>query len=989
MSKTTVLLDFGSGPSTVVLPATVYIRAVSVFASGNKIILPAPSPVALDAAGLGSVSLDDGIVWGFVVSVPSYRSTEEFRYVHASEATVQYKDLLAVSAPPASEFGVPDWVSSVLGAVAGVQDAAENADLSEIAAGTSATNAGLSEIAAGTSAVEAAASADRATAPTAVAMAAEDADETSAFRVQSDARLSATFARISSIDLACFLEPGEAMPNDGVLDAQPLLQRVVNAVAAAVSTDGPKAVRMPAGKFRINSSVEWKSGVGFIGAGRSNTRILPYGIAVFGLMNVNWDTSKFLDDVVFADMTIDCINQLNDLNQVGTKGIALRFMRNGLFERVRIIDSWATSFGCDYLQDTVFVNCTAIRSGRGVIGFNSFGAGFGIGVGNFERESVTVSGCYAIDCHSGGFFIERLPDIAALGVRESRGFTITGCTSVGGYNGLRDAGSSGLIVSASNFLSNTNAGIQIDGYPSSGRHGGKDGNISGCVISNNSLYGVLIGAASTGGYTFANNTVADNGGAGFYAPSDAQMGAGWRWLSNRIVRNGAGGIILDCSLAGRPEIVGNTIRENGAGDGIRIAGDTFEPKIVDNIIQGHQGAGINLTGSTRFCTDPTIRGNATTENALGWMVNEKATNDVTMITGNRQGAAFASVTNLVTTPSYESGVTGATVINGFSAPVQIVSSDAKFGTAYARATVTATTNLVRIARVSGALAGTYTLSAWVRTSREAIIRVLGIGYWASNASQRAWNSGGHRSRADWQRASLTVTLPANGSMIDFDIALDSAAVGMVLDVDGVNITKGSTLWPHIDGNQPNCAWLGTAQNSTSTWALTNGSLSQQLLAASGESFTAERISAGITSGLSISVAQPLTLYTVVTGATVGSMRSALRSSASGDRFAMGRNTANTNWLATSVDASASLFFAQQSAAAAPAVGSAVRDSSGVALHMRGASTVTTAIASYEAATATMLVNDTGVAHTIVYVGAHDATKRAAVMDVLAAWYHVS
>lgn len=141
MSKTTILLDFGSGPSTVVLPATVYIRAVSVFASNNKLILPAPAPVPLNAAGQGSVALDDGVVWGFVVSVPSYRGTEEFRFVHASDVNVQYKDLLAVSAPPPGEAGVPEWVSAVIAAARASEEDASAAALSAENAGLSAETA--------------------------------------------------------------------------------------------------------------------------------------------------------------------------------------------------------------------------------------------------------------------------------------------------------------------------------------------------------------------------------------------------------------------------------------------------------------------------------------------------------------------------------------------------------------------------------------------------------------------------------------------------------------------------------------------------------------------------------------------------------------------------------------------------------------------------------------------------------------------------------
>ena len=141
MPKTTILLDFGSGPSTVNLPATVYIRAVSVFASGNKVILPAPAPVPLNAAGQGTVSLDDGVVWGFVVSAPSYRTSEQFRFVHAATGSVQFKDLLAVSAPPATEAGAPEWVSAVLAAVTSGEQAATDAALAAETAGLSAETA--------------------------------------------------------------------------------------------------------------------------------------------------------------------------------------------------------------------------------------------------------------------------------------------------------------------------------------------------------------------------------------------------------------------------------------------------------------------------------------------------------------------------------------------------------------------------------------------------------------------------------------------------------------------------------------------------------------------------------------------------------------------------------------------------------------------------------------------------------------------------------
>jgi len=627
--------------------------------------------------------------------------------------------------------------------------------------------------------------------------------------------LNATYVGIRTVDLESFLLSGETLPDDGTTDSRWLFQRALDQAAALVPTDGPVTIRIPSGQFRIDSSVRWFTGyhVGFVGAGRGNTRILPTGIAVFGLMDPSFDVATFLDDLVFADMTIDCSGQTSTLNQVGAKGISLRYMRNGLFERVRIINSWATSFGCDFLQDTSFIDCTAIGSGRGVVGYDSFGAGFGIGVGNFDRETVSFVNCHAFSSHSAGFFIERLTIITAT-PSASRGFSMTGCTAAGGYNGLRDAGGDGLLVTGCHFLNNTNAGVHIEGYSAEGRHGGRNGIISQSVIRGNGV-GIQIGNAATGAYTFENNEVNENTGAGCASTSAGQLGAGWRWLDNRIERNGAGGIVLGSALVARPEIMRNVIRENGTGDGIRIDGDTFEPRIIDNVIQGHFGAGVSFPDATKFCTDPIIRGNVMTENSKGSVVNLKVTNDSTLITGNRETASFTTVTNLFTTPSYEVDVNLVSALSRFDAPVS-VTGDAKYGTKFARLTVNqAGSPSARIGRTTTALSGVYTLSAWVRADKAAIIRPHVVGYWASNASQRTWHKGGIRATGAWQRVSLSVSLPADGSRLDLNIALDSATVGMVLDVDGVMFTKGTTLWPYIDGNQPNCAWTGTVGGSTS------------------------------------------------------------------------------------------------------------------------------------------------------------------------------
>lgn len=312
MSKTTVLLDFGSGPSTVVLPATVYIRAVSVFASGNKIILPAPSPVPLDSAGLGSVALDDGVVWGFVVSVPSYRSVEDFRYVHASTTTVQYKDLLAVSPPPASEFGVPEWVNSVLNAVTSSQNAEEGATLSAANAVESAKSAAASAAsiarggANGVAPLDGAALLPEANVPTRL----------------TSTQLSATFADPQALNLQYYNTPGSGV------DRTAALQSLLTDAAIALDASGP---RKHDGSFgAVTRLVEVPSGVWEI----SNFITVPETVSVFMHPNaviraratiagamIRTPVGKSWRGQFFMGGTIDC-NQLADdglLVNIGSK----------------------------------------------------------------------------------------------------------------------------------------------------------------------------------------------------------------------------------------------------------------------------------------------------------------------------------------------------------------------------------------------------------------------------------------------------------------------------------------------------------------------------------------------------------------------------------------------------------------------------------------------------------------------------------------------
>lgn len=134
MTKTTILLDFGSGASEVVGPMTVYVRPAMSFLSGNKVILPGPGPVILDRAGRATVQLDAEQVWEFVVSAPSYMTKPSYRFVPTATVPIQYAELVEVAAPPKTVDGVPYWASEVLDARVKSQAAVEAAETAAAAA---------------------------------------------------------------------------------------------------------------------------------------------------------------------------------------------------------------------------------------------------------------------------------------------------------------------------------------------------------------------------------------------------------------------------------------------------------------------------------------------------------------------------------------------------------------------------------------------------------------------------------------------------------------------------------------------------------------------------------------------------------------------------------------------------------------------------------------------------------------------------------------
>jgi hypothetical protein len=206
-------------------------------------------------------------------------------------------------------------------------------------------------------------------------------------------------------------------------------------------------VVFPAGRFRFNDIVNWKSGVGVAGPGFNQTILLPYGrTVIFRGASVVRGEADFdtCEDCYFRDFTEDSINQDHTVHHVAMKAFYIQNARRMRIENVHCYDSWATQIGNDRLFDSLYVNCVSKRGGRGKVVYGgdntATGAGIGMATGFEDTESLQVINCEASDNFSHGFFTEK-SDSSLTTTRLSKGNMFIGCVAKGNTFGLQDSGS--------------------------------------------------------------------------------------------------------------------------------------------------------------------------------------------------------------------------------------------------------------------------------------------------------------------------------------------------------------------------------------------------------------------------------------------------------------------------------------------------------------------------------------------------------------------
>lgn len=227
-------------------------------------------------------------------------------------------------------------------------------------------------------------------------------------------------------------------------------------------------------------------------------------------------------------------------------------------------------------------------------------------------------------------------------------------------------------------------------------------------------------------------------------------------------------------------------------------------------------------------------------------MNVNGTEEVRATEGLFPSAPLADLirTNLMTNPSFETGLTGWTFIGGLDAPLSRVTTGGLFGAAHARSTTQASNGtdayVIFGAQLNMTLTGgkSYVVSYYGRGSNGIVAnrpRVLRSGSLLDGANYTAtsgeWTRLGKRFTVPGTGAQ-TVSIQLGGYYATPDGGVGGTPVGSTFDIDGVILEESPEaigMPDYFDGDTADStgldyAWTGTAHASTSTLSAVGGRL---------------------------------------------------------------------------------------------------------------------------------------------------------------------
>ena len=389
-------------------------------------------------------------------------------------------------------------------------------------------------------------------------------------------------------------------PN-GLIDCRAIINPAINTLKA--STSGPKTIFFPRGVYRIDGgAIIPQSGVSIIGAGRDETRFLPVSYFSAFLKKTGASPSNYLENVVFANFSIDGSQQIIDPGRgsywVETKGFFFQGFRRCLFTDIALYDTAATSMGIDFAEESIIQRVLVRNGGRLAYAVGAPGAsGIGIGTGWAQSEPLLITDCIAEDCTNYGIFVERQGDQYSL--HAARHTIVSGCVIKGNAYGLGEAGCDGTIFASNQVTDNTHGGVAIHGGTVNEAHPGNSTMLSGNLIARNGGPGVKYdGTKNSGtiGYSSEGNRIEANAGPGHSITGGAGAVDDFSIADTVIARNGGHGIHVAQGTLTNFDITGARLLNN-TGSAVRLDATVTGGRVAGCTMRDLRGGVATQTGS--------------------------------------------------------------------------------------------------------------------------------------------------------------------------------------------------------------------------------------------------------------------------------------------------------------------------------------------------------------------------------------------------------
>lgn len=284
-------------------------------------------------------------------------------------------------------------------------------------------------------------------------------------------------------------------------------------------------VFVPAGNYAIKGSttaydkgIKWKTKVSLIGAGRGVSNLLGEGYLLDLIYQLDYASTgrdgiipeAWLEDVTFADFTIDQKALTFSGENVNGKAIFILYMRRALFSNIGLFNTVGTALGCDFLVDSVIENNVIENAGRnwgtpnpdyGMLGIGQ--SGIGVGTGAYESEPLKIVNNTVRNCGNFGIFVETQD-----GDYNTDNVIINGNHTENNRIGVGNKGSGYALIDGNILYKNKEHGIEVS-------QNAEVGSVTNNLIYRNLGNGIQISSKAKDGDIKGNTIFENNIGINF------------------------------------------------------------------------------------------------------------------------------------------------------------------------------------------------------------------------------------------------------------------------------------------------------------------------------------------------------------------------------------------------------------------------------------------------------------------------------------------